>query len=375
MISRIVEKNIQDSLFLGKVIILYGARRVGKTTIAKNLLEKYSDRGGYFNCEELGVQEILSENSSSKMLKYFGDKDLLIFDEAQIIPEIGQRLKLLIDTKPSLQIIATGSSSFDLANKIGEPLTGRMLQFTLYPLSVKEISQDSSLVEVYSNLENLLIYGSYPSVWGSSRTLAYQELTYIAGNNLYKDILAFENLKKPSLLQNLIKLLAVNLGKEVSFSWLAQRLNTSIQTVEHYLDLLEKTFIIYTLRTLNKNLNKEISRGFKVYFSDLGVRNYFINNFNTLDIRDDIGGLWENFCFIERKKYLEYNYRYVNTYFWRTYDQKEIDYIEEAGGHYDAFEFKWSDKKNATLPVDFANAYPQNSFSVVNNKSWSEFLL
>jgi hypothetical protein len=374
MISRFLQKQIIEELFKEQVITLYGPRRSGKTTLVKEILKNYKN-SEYFNCEEDYVKNALNKNDSTKILNFFGKHNLIVLDEAQVISEIGQRLKLIFDTKPDLQIIATGSSSFDLANQVGSPLLGRMKQFTLYPFSALEIQENLGASVLHKNLENFLIYGFYPQAFNKTNQESINALKKIAEGNLYKDILAYEDLKKPALLSKLTLLLAVNIGKELNYNWLAQRLNTSIATVENYLDLLEKVFIIYKLNSLQKNLNKEISRGFKVYFTDLGLRNYLINNFNPFEIRSDIGQIWENFCVMEKLKQIKYNQKNSRIYFWRTIDRQEIDLVEVENENYQAYEFKWNDRKKAKLPNSFKQAYPNHSFQVVNRENWLEFLL
>ncbi len=373
MLLRIVEKQILDSLFQKQVIILYGPRRSGKTTLCQKILSTMPN-SEYFNCEEEVVKQALSENNSSKMASFFGSRKVVVLDEAQTIPNIGQRLKLMVDTYPEQQIIATGSSSFDLANGVGSPLLGRMKQFILYPLSIQEIKEEIGTMKLVQSIGKIMIFGNYPQTFGKSNEESIETLKTIVEGNLYKDILSLENLKKPALLSKLTQTLAINIGQELNYSWLAQRLNTSIQTIENYLNLLEKAFIIARLSSLQRNLNKEITRGFKIYFLDLGIRNYLINNFNPLEIRTDIGGIWENFCVVERLKRNEYQRRLLKMHFWRTTDQQEIDFVEVENDIYNAFEFKWSDTKKAKLPKVFAENYTNHTFQVINQANWLEFL-
>jgi uncharacterized protein len=373
MITRLLQSQITQELYKNQVIVLYGPRRSGKTTLVREIL-KTQQNSEYFNCEEEFVKNILSKNDSSRILNFFGDRDIIVLDEAQVIPEIGQRLKLLYDTKPELQIIATGSSSFDLANQVGSPLLGRMRQFTLYPFSTGEIINEYGSSFVYKNLEKLMIYGFYPQAFDKTNQEAKQSLIKISQGNLYKDILAYQELKKPALLSKLTLLLAINIGKELNYNWLAQRLNTSIVTIENYLDLLQKVFIIYKLNSLQKNLSKEISRGFKIYFTDLGLRNCLIENFNLLEMRTDVGGVWENFCVIEKLKQIQYQQTNSKLYFWRTTDQQEIDLVEVKNGLYNAFEFKYNERKTPKLPNQFAKAYPNHKFNVINPDNWLELL-
>jgi uncharacterized protein len=309
-----------------------------------------------------------------------GDYDLIVLDEAQTIADIGWRLKLIYDYQQGrgkkIKIIATGSSSFELANQINEPLTGRAQQFWLYPLSLQELRQGYTVPEIKQRLAQVLIYGLYPSIFDQSLDTINLEIGKIFSNYLYKDILTFESIKNSSLLNDLTKLLALQIGSEVSFNSLAQKLNVSITTIDRYLNLLEQAFIIFRLRTLNRNSSKEITRNFKIYFYDLGMRNYIINNFNPIDLRTDIRELWENFCVIERLKKLEYNQGLLpSMYFWRTYSQQEIDFVEEQNGSFNAVEFKYSEKKKDKIPSEFAKSYPNHSFEVINKDNFDRFLI
>lgn len=372
-LPRLIQPQIEKRLFKSKVIIVYGARQVGKTTLVKQVFDKYKDKKLYLNCELLSVQQGLSIPEAEKLKSYLGNNKLIILDEAQKITNIGLILKILIDTYPNIQIIATGSSSFDLANKINEPLTGRTWTFTLYPFSISEIKQQNSRFEIEAKLENILRFGFYPEVFFLPEDDARSRLDEISSNYLYKDILSFERIKKSSILVNLLQLLALQLGNEVSYNELAKQLGVSRLTVQKYLDLLEQSFVIFTLKSFSRNLRKEISKSVKIYFYDLGIRNSLIQNFNQLEIRNDLGALWENFCILERKKRNSNNNIFANYYFWRTYTQKEIDYIEERDGKLFAFEFKWS-VKNKKIPQEFLNAYDNSEFEIINKENYWEFV-
>ena len=378
MYIRTIQSQIEEKLFQGKVIVLFGARRVGKTTLSQAILSKFpQDQVQYYNCENSIVQEAFGQNNPEKIRDFFGGKTLIVLDEAQVIPEIGKRLKIMIDTFPQIQIIATGSSSFELANQVGEPLVGRQYRFWLQPLSIVEISQNlkyQSILSVEQSFEKLMTFGLYPSIFDKPRQESLNTLSEMTESYLFKDILMFENLKKSKLLSNLIKLLSLSLGKEISLSWVAQRLNTSVVTVDKYIYLLEQTFVIFRLTTLNRNLKKEISQGFKVYFWDLGIRNQVINNFNSLDLRNDVGEMWENFCIAERLKKIKNENIQASTYFWRTYDQQEIDYIEEKDGNFLALECKWSKNKSAKIPKIFMETYPNTTFDTLNPETWYKWL-
>ncbi len=372
-ISRIIEKRIKERLFKEKVIILYGARQVGKTTLTQKILAEFGGNGKYLNCELASVEMGLSALEAEKIKSFLGDYKIIVLDEAQNIPNIGRVLKIIVDTYPKMQIIATGSSSFDLFQKISESLTGRNFQFILYPLSAGEIKESKDLFYLESKLENLLRFGGYPGVFGLSEEEAKERLNEISANYLYKDILKFEGLKKSSVIKNLLQALALQIGQEVSYQELAVKLGINRLTVQKYMDILEQAFIVFKLNSFSRNKRKEISKSVKVYFHDLGIRNSLIENYNPLEIRNDAGFLWENFCMIERKKYNEYNMNFVNMYFWRTYDQKEIDLIEEREGKLFAYEFKLNDKKGK-IPKSFLASYPDSEFQIIDKSNYWQFL-
>ena len=372
-IPRVIEKRIKERLFKEKVIILYGARQVGKTTLAQKILAEFGENGKYLNCELASVETGLSVLEAEKIKSFLGDYKIIVLDEAQNVRNIGKVLKIIVDTYPKMQIIATGSSSFDLFQKISEPLTGRNFQFMLYPLSASEIKGSGDLFYLESKLENLLRFGGYPGVFGLSEEEAKERLNEISANYLYKDILKFEGLKKSSVIKNLLQALALQIGQEVSYQELAVKLGINRLTVQKYMDILEQAFIVFKLNSFSRNKRKEISKSIKVYFHDLGIRNSLIENYNSLEIRNDAGFLWENFCIIERKKYNEYNMNFANMYFWRTYDQKEIDLIEEREGKLFAYEFKWNDKKRKT-PKSFLAGYPNSEFQIIDKNNYWQFL-
>lgn len=374
MIKRLLQKKIEKELFKGNIIIVYGARQVGKTTLVKQIIENSKEKSKYLNCEILSIKNQLTDPEPEKLKFFLGDVKLVVLDEAQSIENIGSILKVLIDTYPGMQIIATGSSSFDLANKINEPLTGRAIEFKLYPLSIQELKESKDLFDVESKIEKLLVLGSYPEVFSLDKEDAIQKLNQISSNYLFKDALSYEGFKKPAVLVKLLNLLALQIGNEVNYNELSNSLDIDRGTVESYIDLLEKCFIIFKLNAFSRNLRKEISKSFKVYFYDLGIRNSLIQNYNSLDIRNDVGSLWENFCIIERIKKNSYNNIYSNYYFWRTYTQKEIDFIEEREGRLSAFEMKWG-KKSKLTPKEFLEEYKESSFEVINRENYYKFLL
>lgn len=370
IINRLIETKIREKLFKGKVVIVYGARQVGKTTLAKNILESYKKDGRYLNCELVSVQQGLSSIEAERIKSFLGEYKLAILDEAQNIKDIGKILKIMVDTYPNLQIIATGSSSFDLADKISEPLTGRNFTFLLYPFSVREIAKQSDAFTAEAKIDTILRFGMYPEVFFLSNDGAKDRLDEIASNYLYKDILRFDGIKKASLISKMLMLLALQLGHEVSYIEIGKQLGINRLTVERYIDLLEKSFVVFRLRAFSRNKRKEISKSVKVYFYDLGIRNSLMQNYNPPELRDDIGALWENFCIVERKKYLEEIGKRVNAYFWRTYDQKEIDYIEEADGKICGYEFKWNKKQNYRAPKGFMDQYGAQIEKVDRGNFW-----
>lgn len=372
--KRLLEPVIDKWIDKGKIIILYGPRQVGKTTLAKSLLSRYGSMKNYYNCEITAVQQSLSKHDPHALKALLGDTRTVVFDEAQRIPDIGLILKIFHDEYPQIQIIATGSSSFALSNKVSEPLTGRALEFTLFPLSLEELTEQYSHIDLQENIEQYLRYGLYPEIVNSSTKEAGVLLDNLTSKYLFQDILEHEQIKKSSLLVNLLQLIALQLGNEVSLNELATILSTNRKTIERYLDLLEKAFVIIRLRSLNRNLRTEIGKKQKIYFYDMGIRNSLISRYTPLQIREDVGGLWENFCIIERLKYLHYHEISSNRYFWRTHDQKEVDYVEERDGAMHGYEFKWN-KETFKKPQEFLSAYPNSTIQVINKSNFSPFLI
>jgi len=373
-INRTIEKQIKERLFKGKAIIVYGARQVGKTTLAKKILNDYKKRSKYLNCELLSTERGFLDVDAVKIKAFLGNYELIVLDEAQNIPQIGKILKILVDTYPEMQIIATGSASFDLMQKISEPMTGRNFTFILYPFSLQEIYNTNDMFYIESKLENILRFGSYPEVFLLEENEAKERLDEIASNYLYKDVLKFDNLKKSNVIKKLLQLLALQLGQEISYQELGAQLGINRLTVEKYIDVLEQCFVVFRLNAFSQNKRKEISKSIKIYFYDLGIRNSLIQNYNNLDIRNDVGPLFENFCIVEKMKKNKTEKEYVNLYFWRTYDQKEIDLIEEKEGKLFAYEFKWKEDKTK-IPKFFAENYPDAEYFVVNRDNYYQFLL
>ncbi|MDP2040458.1 MAG: ATP-binding protein [Algoriphagus sp.] len=371
-VSRTINSQLEDQLFKGKVLILYGARRTGKTTLVKHLLTKFSDKSAYINCELQEYKDALSTTNSGLLAEFIGNRELIIFDEAQHISDIGMVLKVLVDTFPQVQFIATGSSSFELSGMVSEPLTGRSRQFLLLPFSLEEIGQTLNPIQIKASLPNFLRFGLYPQVFNSIGDEKIEELAEISSNYLYKDLFQFEQIKKPDLLFKLLAAIALQTGSESSLNELAQITGTNVHTVKRYLELLEKSFVIFRLNSFSRNLRKELAKSQKIYFYDVGIRNAVIRNFNEMNLRTDAGGLWENFCITERIKFNQNHRRFVNTYFWRTYDQKEIDYIEEKDGHLTCFEFKYAEGSKGKFPSEFSENYPDSSFKVITPANFFE---
>ncbi len=379
MITRTIQKQIEDNLFKNKVIVLYGARRTGKTTLSKQILEKHGVNGRYINCELFAEKKRLQSENEQDLFNFLGQYKVVVLDEAQVVPNIGRILKILVDTFPQIQIIATGSSSFDLANQIGEPLTGRSRQFMLYPLSLGELVQSGfDSAQIDSRLSNILRFGMMPSVFGKTMNEAIPEISEITTNYLYKDILMYQKLKKSELLDNLLEALALQLGNEVSYRELAKMLNTSPQTIKNYIELLEKTFVIFRLRSFARNPRNEIAikNSRKIYFYDIGVRNSIIRNFNEMSIRNDVGAIWENFCVVEMMKKLQAGEIYYNQYFWRSkVNLKEIDLIVDYAGNLKCYEFKYGANSKAKVPKGFSDFYTDYSFDIVDKENYYRFLV
>jgi predicted AAA+ superfamily ATPase len=375
MISRTLYNTLKEELFKGKAIILTGARQVGKTTLMKELASEYgSETVLSLNCDEPVVIHSLEDVSTAELRRVIGNSRLVLIDEAQRVKNIGITLKLIIDNLPDVQLLVSGSSSFDLHNKVNEPLTGRKFEYQLYPFSTEELIGASSYLEEKSMLEHRMIYGMYPDVVNHADS-AKKILLEITNSYLFKDILSYGDIRRPDVLNRLLTAIALQLGNEVTYSELSNTLGIDRETVVRYLDLLEKVFIIFRLHSFSRNLRNELKKSQKVYFYDNGVRNALVNNFNPLALRNDTGALWENFTVSERKKINEYHDNYVFSYFWRTQQQQEIDYIEEKNGTLFAFELKWNEKRHKTVPSTFARAYPRHEYKVINRTNYMDFLL
>jgi uncharacterized protein len=357
----------------GKVMIIYGSRQVGKTSLINKMIH---DGPNIFKGDgiDMELQSIMGSQSLSTIRNAFKGYELVFIDEAHKIPNIGNSLKLLIDHEPEIMIIVSGSSSFDLSNKIGEPLTGRQNVYTLYPLSVLELVKQFGRMYVLQNLNNWLVFGKYPEVITSPNDREkVQYLVNLRNSYLLKDILELENIRNSAKLFDLLRMLAYQIGSEVSLSELSNQLGIAKQTVERYLDLLEKSFIIKKVQGFSRNLRKEITKTHRYYFWDNGVRNSIINNFTIVNNRDDIGVLWENYLFMERIKTQDYRQIYANNFFWRTYDRKEIDMVEEREGKLFGYEFKWG-KKKMKQPKLWLQTYENAEYQIINTENFLDFL-
>ena len=359
----------------GKVVVVYGPRRVGKTTLIRRYVQQHDRDALVVTGEDIAVREYLESQSLAKLKAFVGGRRTLIVDEAQYVRQIGLNLKLLADHVEGLRIIATGSSSFDLAQQTGEPLTGRKTTLLLLPLAQLELREVESAHETAANLEMRLIYGSYPEVIlmesNEDRELYVKELV---ASYLFKDILQLEGIRHTDKLLRLLQLVAFQIGREVSVTELGAQLGMNKNTVDRYLDLLEKAYVIYGRRGFSRNLRKEITKSRRYYFYDNGIRNGLISNFNVLSLRDDAGILWENYILAERLKYNLYTGHLAESYFWRTYDQQEIDLVEEWGGRLHAAEIKWSPRAAPRLPRGWRHAYPASSFRVVHQGNYLDFI-
>lgn len=374
MYNRLLFQKIENQLDRQKVTLLLGARRVGKTALLQAIHEKIGSKSLWLNGEDADVHKLLEERTIANYKRLLQGYELLIIDEAQFVPDMGRKAKLMIDEIKPLHIILTGSSAFDTA-QIGEPLVGRTIMHYLYPIAQSEIMQQENLLQTKQNLEDRLLFGSYPEVASSTNLQEKQRyLTDLVNTYLLKDILVFENIKNPQKLKDLLQLLAYQIGNEVSLDELGKLLGMSKNTVDRYLDLLSKVFAIYKRSGYSKNLRKEIAKSNRWYFFDNGIRNALINNFSPIALRQDIGMLWENYFLSERVKYNAYNNVITNSFFWRTYDQQEIDLIEEKDVQLQAFECKWKQTK-AKVPIAFAKAYPNALFNLIHQENYLQWII
>jgi len=357
-------------------LIIYGPRRVGKTTLLQSFLNKTSLKYRLDSGDNIRIQELLSSQDFPRITEYAKGYELIVLDEAQMIPNVGMGIKILVDQMPNIIVIATGSSSFGLANQVGEPLTGRKTTIILYPIAQLELLLERNKYDLKEKLEEYLIFGSYPQVLtAKTKEEKVQILEELVNSYIFKDILSLQQVKGSKILLDLLKLLSFQVGNEVSLNELATNISIDVKTVARYLDLLEKAFIIYRMGTFSRNLRTEIASKSKYYFLDNGIRNAVISQFNLLHSRNDKGQLWENFIMIERLKKRSYKYIHGYSYFWRTYTQREIDLIEERGGKLFPYELKWSKKNKVFPPKDWVASYPQaQKFSVITPDNYLSFI-
>ena len=374
MIHRTLEDNIRPLLSGNKAIIIIGARQVGKSTLLNQLLGDNKNTL-WMNGDDTDIQDLFKNMSSTRLRALIGNSKYVVIDEAQRIPDIGIRLKLITDQIPSVQVIATGSSSFELTSKVNEPLTGRKREFKMFPLTFGEMTKDTSLLDELRMIPHRLVYGYYPEVvcnQGDEKAI----LKELSDSYLYKDILALDNINKPDKLTRLLKALALQIGSRVSYNEIGNLIGLDSKTVEKYVDMLEKAFIIFRLGSFSRNLRNELKASRKIYFWDLGIRNAVIGNLAQIENRNDVGELWENFAISERLKLNIYRNSFAQSWFWRTQQQKEIDYIEEEDADIKAFEFKWNERKaNVKCPESFSTAYPNVKYVVITPKNIEELLL
>ncbi len=373
-IERNIENNIINNLSKGKVIIILGARRVGKTKLLESIIKKINEPYIYINGEDIPSTHQIAERSIQKYKELLASTKLLIIDEAQKIDEIGLKLKLMIDHVKNVKIIATGSSSFDLADRTGEPLTGRKFSYELYPIAQSELKNTENLIETSERLESRMIYGSYPEVLLVEDNIERKRyLRELIASYLIKDILALDKVRNSSKIFNLLQLLAFQVGSTVSLNEIAGKVGLDVKTVERYIDLLTKVFVIYKLSGFSRNMRKEITKSSKYFFYDNGIRNAIIDNFHPISLRNDVGQLWENYILMERLKFQSYSGLYSYNYFWRTYDRQEIDLIEDRGGKLYAYEMKYSQNKSR-IPAAFKKSYPDASYEVINKNNYLSFI-
>jgi len=374
MIPRHLLQSIEKRLFKGKAIILFGARQTGKSTLIDTLLQHQKREWLYLNGDDTDVRETLTNTTATKLRAIIGNKKILFLDEAQRVENIGLTIKLVTDQITDVQVIATGSSAFELSSQVNEPLTGRKYEFMLYPVSFGEMAQHHGLLQEKRLIEHRMTFGYYPEVIVNAGE-EKERLKLLAGSYLYKDLLMLEQIKKPAMLESLLKALALQLGSEVNYTELAQTVGTDRKTVEKYIDLLEKAFVVFRLPALNRNVRNEIKKGKKVYFYDCGIRNAVLNSFKLLGARTDTGALWENFIVAERMKFLKYQGIDASFYFWRTAQQQEIDLIEETEDGMRAFEFKWNTKKSSVrFPQTFTKNYAGVQTAVITPDNMEDYL-
>jgi predicted AAA+ superfamily ATPase len=372
LLQRKLQQVIEDRIFKGKAIILVGARQVGKSTLFRQILTGKQDVLT-LNCDDAEVREMLTNINRGELQRIIGNHRIVMVDEAQRVQGIGLAMKLITDNMPDVQLLITGSSSLMLQGSLNEPLTGRKFEYHLYPFSTQELVENMGLLRAKSLLESRLVFGSYPDVINDSGN-TQEILMNLSGSYMYQDLLSMEGVRKPVLIEKLLVALALQVGSEVSYNELAQTVGSDAKTVEKYIDLLEKCYVLFRLPALSRNLRSELKRGKKIYFYDNGVRNALIGDYKPLELRNDTGALWENYIIAERLKHNAYNSFYGKSYFWRTQQQQEIDYIEDIDGVLHTYEFKWNNSKHPRLTDTFAKNYPNHTFTVVSPENYQSFV-
>jgi len=373
MIKRKLEKIILQRMYKGKAILIFGPRQTGKTTLLRQITDKLEKSVLWLDAEEAIIRSQLSETNIAALKKLFGNHKVVVIDEAQKVANIGSTLKLITDHIGDVQLLVSGSSALELAQETSEPLTGRKFEFFLFPLSYGELVYHQGWIEEQRMRDQRLIFGAYPEVVTTTNNTA-ELLSLLAGSYLYKDIFKFRDLRRPELLEKLLQALALQLASQVSYHEIGQTIGADTETVKRYVDLLEKTFVVFRLPSFSRNLRNELKKSRKIYFYDNGIRNALLNNFSPLELRQDKGALWENYLVNERMKYTHYTGIRANRYFWRTQQQQEIDYIEERDGKLFAFEFKWKGKPGLKAPLTFIKAYPEHEFRVVTPETVDQFI-
>jgi predicted AAA+ superfamily ATPase len=373
MIERELENIIKSKFFRNKALIILGPRQVGKTVLLKKIITSLPHKSLYLNCDEPDIRQKLESVTSTELKALIGTTDIVAIDEAQRVKNIGITLKLITDNLPEKQLLVTGSSAFELSNSINEPLTGRKFEYKLFPFSFLELSNTTDLISEQRLLEQRMIFGSYPDVINNPGNES-EILTNIVSSYLFKDIFEFQDIRKPEIIEKLLQALALQVGSEVSFSELSRLLGIDYSTVQRYIFLLEKSFVIYHLHSYSRNVRNELKKSIKIYFYDNGIRNALISNFSPLGLRGDKGSLWENYLLSERIKRNNILGNYAHSYFWRTTQQQEIDYIEERDGFLHCYEFKWSANRKARLSKTFSIAYPLSSLEVIHRENYLSFI-
>ena len=373
MILRSLEILIKEQFFKNKAIIVIGPRQVGKTTLLKKIANTLQEEMLWLNADTFEVQTLFDDYSLPRLKTIFRNRKIVFIDEAQNIKNIGLKLKIIIDELTDVQLVVTGSSSFELANELNEPLTGRKFEYTMYPISFQEMVQHHGLLEELNQLENRLIFGYYPDVVVQTED-EKQVLNLLANSYLFKDILIWNRIKKSEKLVKLLQAVAFQIGGQVSYNELSKTIGLDSETIEKYIQLLEQSFVVFRLHSFSRNLRSELKKSKKIYFFDVGIRNAIIANYTPIKLRNDVGVLWENFVISERKKYLMYHQIYTNTFFWRTKNQQEIDYIEEREGKLYAYEFKWNAKSKNNISKTFTKNYPKAIIETITPKNIESFL-